>query len=152
MPTDQPPAVVNATFEGTVQASSVYRGFPASLAVDGDRSSSWFSAGTAVDGSTSVFQWTGRQSDLISTVSIASNEFHSNPDFRTGFGFESVVIQVLDAQGKTVFESKASLAGTPDPNVSFKPGVVGQSVRLLFSGHESAECGGFSELQVLVSR
>jgi hypothetical protein len=58
----------------------------------------------------------------------------------------------LDASGAVVYEVVQDLAGTPDPNVHLKPNVVGRSVQLLFSGHESVECGGFSELEIGVFR
>ena len=50
---------VNVTSEGSVQASSIFGGnqFPAELAVDGSRGTSWFSAGPGSQGST-TFLWT----------------------------------------------------------------------------------------------
>jgi len=135
-----------------VSASSSYQGFSPGLAVDGDRTTSWFSAGTAVDGQISVYQWSLPQDELISSVTIISNANNSEPSFRTGFGFEAVTMQVLDASGNIVHQESAGLGGTPDPNVTFTPGVVGSTVVLNFSGHESEECGGFGELQVFVER
>jgi outer membrane biosynthesis protein TonB len=144
--------IVNASFEGRVSASSSYSGFPAGLALDGSTGTSWFSAGSVVDGNQSTFQWTGPQDQLITTVSILSNANNSEPSFRTGFGFETVHMQVLDTAGQVVYEERASLSGTPDPNVSFNPGVMGSTILLTFTGHESPDCGGFSELQVFVER
>ena len=159
-PTDPPPSptpvpaktTVNATFEGKAGASSTYRGFPASLAVDGDRSTSWFSGGPAVDGRVSTYQWSIAQDEFISSVTIISNANNAEPAFRTGYGFEGVTIQILDAAGSVVYENKAGLGGTPDPDVSFQPGVKGSTVLLSFSGHESQDCGGFGELVVMVER
>lgn len=142
----------DATFEGIVSASSTYSGYPTTLAVDGDRSTSWFSAGSQVDGDSSVFQWTGSQDDLIATISIISNESHAERSFRTNFGFEAVTIQVLDANNGVVYQELVGLPGTPDPFVTVRPGVNGRSVRLIFTGHESPDCGGFGELQVGVVR
>jgi hypothetical protein len=36
--------------------------------------------------------------------------------------------------------------------VTFNPAVEGSTVVLNFSGHESDDCGGFGEYQVLVER
>ena len=73
-------------------------------------------------------------------------------DFRTGYGFEEVTIQVLDAQGNVVFEESASLEGTPDPDVLFTPNKVGRSIRFIFAGGEAPDCGGFGELKINVVR
>jgi hypothetical protein len=89
---------------------------------------------------------------LISSVTIISNANNSEPSFRTGFGFEVVTIQILDASGNIVHQESAVLGGTPDPNVTFNPAVEGSTVVLNFSGHESDDCGGFGEYQVLVER
>ncbi|HJW91514.1 MAG TPA: VWA domain-containing protein, partial [Anaerolineales bacterium] len=142
----------DATSEGSVQASSTSSGYPASSAIDGDTTTSWFSRGPNIDGPTSTFQWTGLRDDLITSLTILSNKDHSNPSFRTGYGFDSVMVQILDAAGSIVFEETIELPGTPDPDVILKPGVVGRSVVLIFSGHESVDCGGIGELVVGVTR
>jgi serine/threonine protein kinase len=139
--------------EGTVEASSSYDAtYPASLAVDGDLSTSWFSAG-AIKGDTNPwYVWTGEQDDFIASIELISNREHQVVDFRTGYGFEEVTIQVLDAQGNVVFEESAGLEGTPDPDVVVSPNVVGRTIRFLFSGGEAPDCGGFGELRVNVVR
>ncbi|MGE0822917.1 MAG: hypothetical protein AB7G75_11650 [Candidatus Binatia bacterium] len=144
---------LDITAEGNVQASSTFGGnqFPAQLAVDGLQSSSWFSAGPEPQGTT-TFLWTGRQDDMISSVAILSNALHENLSFRRNFGFGSVTIQVLTSSGAVVFQQSVALPGTPDPSIIVEPGVVGRAVRLVFSGHEDPECGGFSELQVVAER
>jgi hypothetical protein len=134
--------------EGSVEASSIFEGFPVSLSVDGDRSTSWFSTGPGAGGSPSLYRWTGTRDDLITTVSVLSNAQHSEPSFRTGFGFGSLTVQVLDANDNVVFEETVALDGTPDPDVVVQPGVVGRTVVLSLSGHEDPGCGGFSELQI----
>jgi hypothetical protein len=135
--------------EGTVESSSIYDAtYPASLGVDGDLTTSWFSAG-AIGGDTSPsYVWTGQQDDFIATIELISNREHEVVDFRTGYGFEQVTIQVLDAQGNVVFEESAELAGTPDPDVLVRPNVIGRSIRMLFSGSEAPDCGGFGELRI----
>ncbi len=147
-----PTEITNITYEGTVGASSTYQGFPASLSVDGDRTTSWFSAGSIVDGRTSTYQWSIGQDELITSVTIISNANHYEPDFRTDFGFESMTMQIFDSAGNVVYENKAGLGGSPDPNVSFEPGVKGSAILLTFFGHESDDCGGFAELLVMAER
>jgi hypothetical protein len=148
----QAPTDVTAT--GFVQASSVNGGdqFPASLAVDGDVTTSWFSAG-ASDGPTSTFTWDlpGSGQMTIDTVKIIGNAANSTPKFRRGFGFESVNVLVVDLSGVAVFDATVDLGGTPDPDVTVRPGRIGHEVVLIFHGHESRDCGGFAELQVLGS-
>jgi len=139
--------------EGTVEASSIYDAtYPASLAVDGDLSTSWFSAGAIKGDSNPTYVWTGLQDDLIGSIDLISNREHQVFDFRTGYGFGSVTVQVLDAQGNVVFEEGASLDGTPDPDIHMTPNVVGRSIRFIFSGGEAPDCGGFAELRVGVVR
>lgn len=143
-------ADVDVTQEGTVQASSVFGGndFPARLAVDGSRQTSWFSDGEA-GGEIETFQWTGRRDDFISSISILSNREH--PQF-PGFGFGSVRVDVLDVQGTVVFTRSFSLPGDTDPDVTVSPNLLGRTVLLTFTGHDDPSCGGFSELSVIARR
>ena len=139
--------------EGTVEASSIYDStYPASLAIDGDLSTSWFSAGAIKGDSNPSYVWMGLQDDFIASIELISNREHQVVDFRTGYGFGDVTIQVLDARGDVVFEQSAELPGSPDPDVVVEPNVVGRSIRLLFSGGEAPDCGGFGELRVHVVR
>ena len=148
------PVVPNAEIasEGTVDASSIYDStFPASLGIDGNPTTSWFSAGPDADG-TSTYVWTGVQEDFIATIDLISNREHDVTAFRTGYGFESVIIQVYNAQDQLVYEETVSLAGTPDPDIQITPNVVGQWIWLVFSGSEALDCGGFAELKISVVR
>ena len=161
LPSDQSPAVVaeasatpvpepNAEIasEGSVEASSIYDAtFPASLGVDGDLSTSWFSAGPEGDG-TSTYVWTGIQDDFIASIELISNRENQVVAFRTGYGFGGVTVQVLDAQGDVVYEESATLDGTPDPDIRVSPNVVGRSIRFIFTGSEALDCGGFGELKI----
>ena len=145
------PIVSNAEIasEGSVEASSIYDAtFPASLAVDGDLSTSWFSAGAIKGDSNPTYVWTGVQDDFIASIDLISNREHQVVFFRTNYGFGWVTIQVLDAQGNVVFEESASLEGTPDPDIHVTPNVVGRSVRFIFTGGEAPDCGGFGELKI----
>jgi hypothetical protein len=140
----------NITAEGVVGASSVFNGFPPSLSVDGDFSTSWFSSGPEGVGVPAVYTWTVGAPRCINRVFLAGNGLHSNPDFRTEYGFESVTVQILDGAESVLFEESHPLTGTPDPDLLVDvPGVVGTRVRLELYDHESNDCGGFSELQVL---
>ncbi len=139
--------------EGVVEASSIYDStYPASLATDGDVSTSWFSAGSVGGDNAPSYVWTGQQDDFIASVELISNHAHQVVEFRVNFGFGSVVMQLLDSQGNVVFEEIASLDGTPDPDVTFTPNEVGRTIRFLFSGSEAVDCGGFAELRVNVVR
>lgn len=144
------PIVPNAdiTSEGSVEASSIYDStFPASLGVDGDLTTSWFSAGPDEDG-TSTYVWTGAQEDFIASIELISNRENQVTDFRTNYGFGNVTVQLYNAQDVLVFEETVSLEGTPDPDVRVYPNGVGQWVRLVFTGSEAIDCGGFGELKI----
>lgn len=151
-PTPFPQANYDPVPEGSVQASTTFSGFPTSLSVDGNLGSSWFSTGPEPGGVPTTFLWTGAQDDFIASIDVLSNAFNSEPSFRTGFGFGTITVQILDAGGAVVYEAIQDIAGTPDPNVHLEPNILGRSVQLLFLGHESAECGGFSELEIGVYR
>lgn len=143
-----PPPNAEIASEGRVEASSIYDStFPASLAVDGNLGTSWFSAGPEGDG-TSTYTWTGLQDDFIGSIELISNRENQVVKFRTGYGFGGVTVQVLDAQGNVVFEEGASLDGTPDPDIRVTPNVVGRSIRFIFTGSEALDCGGFGELKI----
>lgn len=144
---------VDITKEGSVHASTTSPGYPAELSIDGDPTTSWFSTGPEPNGVPTRFEWTQGRDDLITTIYLHGNGENGTPDFRTHYGFGSVTVRVLDASGNVVFEQKdIPLPGTPDPDVTVHPNVTGRTVVLLFSGHESKDCGGFSELQVKADR
>jgi len=148
-PTTIPEPNAEIASEGTVEASSIYDAtYPASLAVDGDLSTSWFSAGAIKGDSNPTYVWTGLQDDFIASIELISNREHRVVDFRTGYGFGGVTVQVLDAQGNVVFEESASLDGSPDPDVHVTPNVIGRSIRFIFTDGEAPDCGGFGELRI----
>jgi len=143
----------NVTAAGTVFASSVFSGaYAEQLSIDGDLTTSWFSAGSSVDGPASSFTWQATQDEFITDIDVFSNASHQTQAFRTGFGFATVTVQVLGSTGNIDFEQRLELPGTPDPNVSVRPNVFGRTVRLLFEGHEDPTCGGFGELIVTALR
>jgi hypothetical protein len=114
---DIPLPNADATKEGTVQASSTFSAeFPASLAIDGDQTTSWFSKGPGADG-TSVYTWTGKRDDMITHVAIVGNGQNKKPEFQKNFGFGSVTVEVLDTAGDVDFTETAELPGTPDPSI-----------------------------------
>jgi Mg-chelatase subunit ChlD len=134
--------------EGRVEVSSIYdANSGASLTLDGNLSTSWWSAGPGQDGLT-TYQWTGERDDFIATIEVISNRENEVIDFRTGYGFEAATVQVLDAQGLVVFEESIELSGTPDPDIFVHPRVTGRSILLIFSGSEALDCGGFAELLI----
>jgi hypothetical protein len=144
------PIVPNAEIasEGSVEASSIYDStFPASLGMDGDLSTSWFSAGPDADG-TSTYVWTGVQEDFIASIVLISNRENQVVDLRTGYGFGAVTVQLYNSQNILVFEETVSLDGTPDPDIRVTPNAVGQWIRFIFTGSEALDCGGFGELKI----
>lgn len=143
-------AGLDVTAMGTVVASSTFGDdeFPATLGVDGDAATSWFSAGPGRDKAPANFAWTLENPRCLGTLVLTGNGAHANPDFRELFGFEAVTVRVFLGE-ETVFETGESLRGTPDPTVTVELGdVVGDRVELELSGHEDAVCGGFAELQI----
>jgi hypothetical protein len=152
--TTQPSQPADVTSTGVVDASSTFGGndFPASLAVDGDVTTSWFSAGDR-DGEDSTYTWSlpGSGQMTFTTIGIVGNAQNARRDFRTGFGFDSVDVRVVDLSGQVTFEDTVSLAGTPDPDVSLDANAVGHEIVLVFHHHESPACGGFAELQVMAT-
>jgi hypothetical protein len=143
---------VPIAFEGAVTASTEFNSsFVAGEAVDGDFTTSWFSTGPEPGGVPTNFTWSASGEDCIEQIQIINNGQHSNPDFRTGFGFGQVTIQVFDGDDALVYSRVEQLQNPPDepdPNVTVSPGVMGRRVTLLFLGHEAPDCGGFSELLI----
>jgi hypothetical protein len=146
------PTSGDVTSLGSVSASSVFPGgkFPASLAVDGDDTTSWFSGGSNADGADSTYTWElpGPGQMTFDSITIKGNGNNAMQNARQNFGFESVTIAVVDLSGIATFEQTIDLPGTPDPTVTVSPGEVGHEIVLTFHGHEDPTCGGFSELEV----
>jgi hypothetical protein len=138
--------VQTITSLGSVSASSTYSAaYPASNAVDGDPTTSWFSAGDK-DGPDSTFTWSASGPVVVSTVAILSNARNSDPKVRHGFTFASVTVQVLDHRGAVVAARDAPMQDQ-DVHVDLG-GVTGDTIRLVLHGHTDPTCGGFSELIV----
>jgi hypothetical protein len=137
------------TSQGVVVASSVADGYPVSMSVDGDPTTSWFSTGPDAFTEQTTYTWTGKRDFLITSLTILSNEKHSVPEFRVDYGFGLVVIHIMDASGAEVYTESIELPGMPDPNVRISPNVVGRVVLLDLKGAEAPDCGGFSELILL---
>ena len=138
------------TAQGTVTASSTFNAnFEKELSVDGRLDTSWFSQGPEGGGGPSVYSWSTVTDRCIARIEVDDNSQHAQPSFRTGFGFESATVRVL--QGNTVvFEETVLLPGTPDGAFAVDTGgVEGSRVILELSGHEDPTCGGFSEVRVL---
>ncbi|MCR9159700.1 MAG: hypothetical protein ACE37F_05075 [Nannocystaceae bacterium] len=144
----------NITQDGNVLASSVFDtllgpAYAAELSVDGDISTSWFSAGPNEDGTESTYEWYTSFDHCIDGISVISNAMHANPDFHQGFGFESATVEIVDSSGDTVYAQDVDLSGSPDPDIVLEPGgVLGNQVILRLRQHESEDCGGFAELAI----
>ncbi|MBW2461205.1 MAG: hypothetical protein JRH11_06135 [Deltaproteobacteria bacterium] len=138
------------TGDGTVATTSVFGGttYPGGLAVDGMLDTSWFSIGSA--DVTPTFTWTVPADACIRTIEFINNVLHTDPSFRTDFGFNTVTIEIRDTPGgAVVWTDTQSLAGRPDPDITVTPGgVTGREIALIFAMHDDVRCGGFSELNV----
>ncbi|MFQ5603601.1 MAG: hypothetical protein ACE5HS_10065 [bacterium] len=142
---------------GTVQASSTRSpgNFSPRLAVDFEFGTSWLSAGSSVDGSTSTFTWNGRQDDFFTAVGIVNNSRHTDPTYQNGFGFGTITFQVfseLSGKGEKRFEQTVPYPQSKDlPVVNVAPLATGRSIRLLLNEPQNPEAGGFSELLIVGS-
>jgi hypothetical protein len=97
-----------------------------------------------------VFEWAVAGPIEIAAVAVLNNKDNATPEFRTGFGFGQVRIEIL-RDSAVVATVTTPLAGNPDPQVVavLPVGTVADRVRLSFTGHESLDCGGIGELLVL---
>lgn len=144
----------NITESGFVTSSSVFdpwfgAPYDAVLAIDGSTSTSWFSAGPEDNGLPSTFEWYTQSDHCLDGLTLVGNADHEEPDFREGFGFESVVVEVFDSAGAVVYSQTHSLEGTPDPQLTINlEGRPANRIVLELSGHESPDCGGFSEFTI----
>ena len=118
-------------------------------AIDGDETTSWFSPGPNSQGETELV-WIAERDEFgvarefrITEVRIVGNANHFNPTFRTDFGLGSVGVELLDAQDQVVAQQFGSGLGAV-----FQFDEDATRIRLTFSGHQSADCGGFAELIV----
>jgi hypothetical protein len=117
--------------------------------MDGDPGTSWFSDGPKADSTPTRYDWLGGvEPRCITSVAIIGNGAHDNPAFQNNYGFDVVNMQLLDADNVIVWSMRYNLPGTPDPDIIANPGEMANTVRLLFEGHEHADCGGFSEIRV----
>jgi hypothetical protein len=148
--TTAPPQPMELTEVGIPEVSSTFGGneFPASLALDGDLSTSWFSAGPS--GGTTTFSLSLPSARRIQRISIVGNAGNATAAFRRNFGFGAVVVEVRNA-GTATFSQQVVLNGTPDPDVIVPLDAAGDEVRLTFTGSEDPGCGGFAELSVIGS-
>jgi hypothetical protein len=148
---DEADLEMSVTTQGSVTASTEFSSdYRANLAVDLDESTSWFSSGP--EGQPTDYTWTATRDECFTNLKIVGNGGHSNSSFRQDFGFGEVTVQVLDASDEVVFSQSMNLDGTPDPTLDLSPNTLGRKVKLLFSGHESDDCGGFGELYVTATR
>ncbi|MDQ1531627.1 MAG: hypothetical protein QOE37_1732, partial [Microbacteriaceae bacterium] len=135
---------------GAVGANSVDPNFPVRGAVDLDPSTSWFSKGPHQPDTITDYTWSLAGPTEIGAVVVVGNGANATAEFRRGFGFGQVVVEVVQ-NGTSVSTTRSRLDGTPDPNVlvTLPPGTIGDTVRLHFTGHESLDCGGVGEVLVL---
>ncbi len=141
-------AIGNATASSTFNQDAR---FDPSRGIDQQFQTSWFSNGDS-DGTSSTFTWSAPREVLIFAVEVFDNSFHSTPEFRTGFGFARITIQVFsgtNGTGVMRLERTVDYPSGPDDPAAVGLGVPGRSVRLILQDHQDPSCGGFSELQVV---
>lgn len=130
---------------GTAGASSTAPGdFAAANALDGNRATSWFSAG-ASEGDDSTFTWTSSVPVAVGSVSLLNNSQNSNPSFQHGYSFSSVTANLLN-QGNVV-ATRDSAVDDQDVSVDFG-GAVGTVLQLVLHHHLNPDCGGLAEVIV----
>lgn len=140
----------NITDQGSVTASTTFNGdFLPSESVDGSAATSWFSSGPEGGGGPSIYSWSTVTDRCINRIEVDDNSGHSDPDFRSGYGFATATVRVLQ-DDLVVFEEAVPLPGTPDgPFTVETGGMLGSRVLIQLDGHENDSCGGFSELRVI---
>jgi|GEM_PF-2504607 len=140
--------MLDITNYGVVMASTVFNGYPETNGIDGDLTTSWFSTGPEGGGGPSVYGWLSEDDRCIRRIEVEDNSQHSNPEFRTGYGFSSATIRILQ-NDLVVFEELVPLPNDPDGFFAVDTGgIYGSRVLLEMAGHENVLCGGFSELRL----
>ena len=130
---------------GTASASSTAPGdLAAANALDGNRATSWFSAG-ASEGDDSTFTWTSSVPVSVGSVSLLNNSQNSNPSFQHGYSFASVTAKLLN-QGNVV-ATRDSPVNDQDVSIDFA-GAVGTVLQLILHHHLNPDCGGLAEVIV----
>jgi hypothetical protein len=148
--TTLPSQPVNIAATGAVSASTTFPGgqFPASNAVDGDVSTSWFSAGP--DAGPTIFTWIAPQPVHVDQVQIIGNGQNADPSIRKNFGFGSVDVLIKNGDITSV-DGTFDGPGNTVPMVTVPLNSNLTSITLTFHGHEDPQrrCGGFAELVIL---
>lgn len=151
VPTQEPPEADLTTSASATASTEFSAEFPAELGIDGDTSTSWFSAGPGPDG-TSTFTIALAEPSTITRMTFEGNQNHADPNVRFGFGFGDWTIEMVDASGEVVASVNSDPGGGDQghdisvPEEGGEWGVV--EIRFIGRGHQDPTCGGFSELQV----
>ncbi len=142
---------MSVTAQGSVSASAEFSNdYKAIKGADLDESTSWFSTGPGA--TPTDYTWVGTRDDCFTHIKVVGNGGNSNSTFRTDFGFGEATVQVLTEADEVVYSKSVDLSGTPDPTIDLDPNVMGRKIKLLLSGHESDDCGGFGELYITATR
>jgi hypothetical protein len=150
--TAAPAPPTDVIHDGTGSASSSSSGYGPGLGVDGNTATSWFSAGNSdpAGSETSIYTWTANNEHQVTGVQLVGNGANSNPSFRSGYGFTSATIDLLNAFGNVVATQDVSFPGS-DPNANVTISGLAKAVRITFHHHQNPACGGFAELHVLAT-
>ncbi|MEM6961472.1 MAG: hypothetical protein AAF355_05745 [Myxococcota bacterium] len=146
--------VANVAAGGTVEASSTFDPkFPKELSIDDNLGTAWFSSGPKEGGAPSTYTWTG-SSSCITSIDVLSLSTHDNVNFRNGFGFGTITVDVFDGQERVaqsvedVSQNDPQTQSDPNVSVTYEGGVQADRIVLSLADHESDLCGGFSELVI----
>lgn len=142
-----PTQIIDISSSGSVDASSTNPRYPEGNAIDGERSTSWFSSGP--EGSPTTFTWSNFWARCFGRIEVLSNADNWEPLYRTDYGFGRVRVEVRDFWGSVKWSQEFDLPGTPDRDIYVETGgIKGYSVRLVLMDHENFDGGGFSELRI----
>ena len=132
--------------EVTGNASSSYSGYPKTRVIDGNLSTSWFTAfGDAAHlGASPFFELVLPESAVISRL-----EMFGNRQSPTGYDFFAGRFELLDATGGVLFDSGVVNLPAPDRDVTLTVPDVGGVVKIRFTAtNDEGNSPGFAELVV----
>lgn len=106
----------NFAFCGTATATSVYSGYPASAANDGDVGTSWYAASGACPSGACPTDTIRVDIALDAPQTIARVKLFGNRDFPTGYDTLTARIQLLDGTGGVLASDDVTTSRGNEPN------------------------------------
>jgi len=137
---------INLTLEAlpvATASTSFSSTFGPEKAIDGDLSTSWFSARPFVPGQFFELTWSA-------DITAREIQMFGNRSFADGFDFVSGIFQLFDAGGDVLFDSGEVTLPAPDRDIVINVGEIHDVRRLRFTGtaveRDGIFEGGFAEL------